>query len=171
MINVNTAKHRGLEHQAWSRMVSMPTGKAALMAAVMLAAGGFVFLAALASQQSFTNADLQIASWVKGLDFPGLHTALGAVNVFTDAQMAIALWVVAGAFFVLRSRPLEAIAVFMLIALVPAFGAIAYVASDTMTKKGLGRLLVDQAAYKMPFSLYRRLNLARITSPRLQGPA
>ena len=54
----------------------------------------------------------------------------------------------------------------MLLALVPAFGAIAYVVSDTMTKKGLGRLLVDQAAYKMPFSLYRRLHLAVLTAPK-----
>ena len=53
------------------------------------------------------------------------------------------------------------------IALVPVFGAIAYVASDTMTKKGLGRLLVDQAAYKMPVKLYRRLGMARLTAPRL----
>ena len=55
----------------------------------------------------------------------------------------------------------------MLIALLPAFGAIAYGASETMVKKGLGRLLVDQAAYKMPFGLYRRLGLARFTAPRL----
>ena len=59
----------------------------------------------------------------------------------------------------------------MLLALVPAFGAIAYVASDTMTKRGLGRLLVDQAAYKMPFGLYRRLGLARVTAPRLPQAA
>ena len=54
----------------------------------------------------------------------------------------------------------------MLLALLPVFGAIAYVASATMTKKGLGRLLVDQAAYKMPFKLYHRLGLARLTAPR-----
>ena len=58
----------------------------------------------------------------------------------------------------------------MLIALLPAFGAIAYVASQTMVKKGLGRLLVDQAAYKMPFGLYRRLGLARFTAPRIAQP-
>ena len=46
-----------------------------------------------------------------------------------------------------------------------------YVASDTMTKKGLGKLLVDQAAYKMPFKLYRRLGMARITAPRLPQQA
>ena len=57
----------------------------------------------------------------------------------------------------------------MRIALLPAFGAIAYVASETMVKKGLGRLLVDQSAYKMPFGLYRRLGLARFTAPRLHG--
>ena len=59
----------------------------------------------------------------------------------------------------------------MLIALVPVFGAIAYIASDTMTKKGIGRLMIDQAAYKMPFGLYRRLGMARITAPRLPQQA
>ena len=58
----------------------------------------------------------------------------------------------------------------MLIALVPVFGAVAYVASGTM-KSGLGRLLVDQAAYKMPFKLYRRLRVERITAPRPSRPA
>ena len=55
----------------------------------------------------------------------------------------------------------------MLIALIPAFGAIAYVASDTMTKRGLGRLLIDQAAHKLPFGLYHRLRVARTTARRI----
>jgi hypothetical protein len=59
----------------------------------------------------------------------------------------------------------------MLLALVPAFGAIAYVASDTMIRNGLGRMLLDQSAHKVPFGLYRRLGLARVTAPRFPQPA
>ena len=59
----------------------------------------------------------------------------------------------------------------MLLALIPAFGAIAYVVSDTMVKNGLGRMLFDQPAYNLPFGLYRRLGLARFTAPRLPQSA
>ena len=55
----------------------------------------------------------------------------------------------------------------MLLALVPALGAVSYAASDTITRKGLGRMLLDQAARKLPFRLYDRLGLARITIPQL----
>ena len=54
----------------------------------------------------------------------------------------------------------------MLIALIPGFGAISYVARDTMVKTGLGRMLLDQTAHKLPFGLYRRLRLERVTMPR-----
>ena len=54
----------------------------------------------------------------------------------------------------------------MLLALVPALGAMAYAGSDTMVKNGLGRMLLDQSAHKVPFGLYERLGLARITAPR-----
>jgi hypothetical protein len=57
----------------------------------------------------------------------------------------------------------------MLLALVPAFGAIAYAASDTMVKRGLGRMLLNQSAYKAPFGLYHRLRLDRITAPPSPG--
>ena len=53
----------------------------------------------------------------------------------------------------------------MLIALIPGFGAISYVASDTMVRTGLGRMLLDQTAHKLPFGLYRRLGLERVTAP------
>ena len=68
-----------------------------------------------------------------------------------------------------KARSVHSVPV-MLIALLPAFGAIAYVASGTMTRKGLGRLLVDQAAYKMPFGLYHRLGVGRITAPQPSEP-
>ena len=80
----------------------------------LLAVVGLAFLAVLASQQAYSHADLQIAQWVKGLDFPGLRATLSVVNALTDAPMAITLWMIAGAFFVLRGRPLEAVAVFLI---------------------------------------------------------
>lgn len=58
----------------------------------------------------------------------------------------------------------------MLLALVPAVGAMAYAVSDTMVKKGLGRMLLDQSAHKVPFRLYDRLRLGRITAPHYEGP-
>jgi undecaprenyl-diphosphatase len=81
---------------------------------VLLAAVSFVYLALGASQQAYSDVDLQVARWVRSLDLPGLDGLLRTVNVFTDAHVAILLWIVAGAFFVLRGRPLEAIAVFMI---------------------------------------------------------
>jgi hypothetical protein len=54
----------------------------------------------------------------------------------------------------------------MLLALVPALGAMAYAASETMVKRGLGRMLLDQSAHKVPFGLYGRLRLGRIIAPR-----
>lgn len=59
----------------------------------------------------------------------------------------------------------------MLVSLVPGLGTIAYFASSTMIRTGLARMLIDQFAYKLPFGLYRRLRLARITAPRLLKPA
>ena len=56
----------------------------------------------------------------------------------------------------------------MLLALVPAIGAIAYAGSEPMMK-GPGRLLLDQGAAKLPFQLYRRLGLARLTAPDRQN--
>jgi hypothetical protein len=53
----------------------------------------------------------------------------------------------------------------MLLALVPVVGAVAYAVSEPMLK-GPGWMLTDQAASKLPFKLYRRLGLARITMPR-----
>ncbi|MEE9199443.1 MAG: hypothetical protein V3U26_06565, partial [Dehalococcoidia bacterium] len=114
MINGTAAKRQHVENRASSNRVSIPAGKVALTAAVLLATAGLAFLAIVASQLAFSDADLQIARWVRSLDFPGLDATFRAVNVLTAAQMAIALWVIAGAFFVLRGRPLEAIAVFLI---------------------------------------------------------
>ena len=92
----------------------IPGGASVLMSAVVAAVAAFSFLAVVASQHAFTTTDLQIARWVRSLDLPGLDATLGAVNFLTDAPMAITLWILAGAFFVLRDRPLEAIAIFLI---------------------------------------------------------
>jgi hypothetical protein len=55
----------------------------------------------------------------------------------------------------------------MLFALIPAAGAVAYALSGPMMKGGLGRVLVDQSAHKIPFGLYHRLGLSRITARQL----
>ena len=53
----------------------------------------------------------------------------------------------------------------MLLSLVPIFGAAAYAVSDPIVKKGLRRILVDQSTRRLPFRLYWRLGLERITAP------
>lgn len=94
--------------------VSIMTRKAALAAVGLMAVAGLALVAFVASQQALMGADLQIARWVRSLDFPGLDATFRAISVFTDAPMAITLWVIAGALFVLRGRPLEAVAVFLI---------------------------------------------------------
>ena len=53
----------------------------------------------------------------------------------------------------------------MVIALIPAIGAVSYLASPPLRKKSLARLLLDQAASKMPFRLYTRTRLNRVLAP------
>jgi len=97
------------------RMTGLPKPQIAIgPLMVLLAVAAFGFLALTASQQAYSATDLEIAQWVRSLDAPGLDATLRVVNVFTDAHVAIALWVIAGAFFVLRGRPMEAIAVFLI---------------------------------------------------------
>jgi hypothetical protein len=102
---------------------------------------------------------------------PGLRSA--ARFTWTLAFRLKALWALARRGITTheyrKAQSIHSIPV-MLIALLPGFGAIAYTASYTTMRKGLGRLLVDQAAYKMPFGLYRHLGLARITAPQLLKP-
>ena len=61
----------------------------------------------------------------------------------------------------------------MLLAMVPGLGAVCYLAAGPMLKAGLAPLIIDQFLYKLPFRLYHRLPLSRITVPRrkrrLQG--
>ena len=53
----------------------------------------------------------------------------------------------------------------MLIALVPAFGAVAYLASKPLRRKILVRLILDQTCHKLPFKLYTRMRLGRWLAP------
>jgi len=61
----------------------------------------------------------------------------------------------------------------MLLAIMPGLGAVCYLAAAPMLKAGLAPLIIDQFLYKLPFRLYNRLHLSRITMPRrkrlLQG--
>ena len=74
-------------------------------------------LALVASGQVYTTLDLRIAGWVQGLNLLGLDFVVGLVNFVTDAPMAIALWLAAMTFLVLKGRPVEAIAIFLIMGL------------------------------------------------------
>ena len=50
----------------------------------------------------------------------------------------------------------------MAVALVPAVGGLAYLASPPLRRRTWARLLLDQAANKMPFKLYTRTRLNRV---------
>ena len=102
--------------QRVSQPVALPLhlGQIGLVAAVILGAAGFAMLAAVASGQAQTALDVRIAGWVQAIEFPGLGFGSGLMNVLTSAPMAIALWLVAMTFFVLKGRPVEAIAVFLI---------------------------------------------------------
>ena len=89
-------------------------GKAVLAVTVlgMIAALGFVSV--VASGHAISNFDLRLAEWVQSLQIPGLGPIMAFTNFLMEAPMAFALWLLAGAFFVLRGRPLEAVAVFLI---------------------------------------------------------
>ena len=53
----------------------------------------------------------------------------------------------------------------MVLALMPGFGAIAYLAARPLRKKLLVRLVSDQVAWKLPFKLYARMRLDRWLAP------
>jgi undecaprenyl-diphosphatase len=56
----------------------------------------------------------------------------------------------------------------MVLALIPAVGGVAYFASRPLRNKPLIQLILDQAAWKLPFSLYRRWRLGRRLAPPVQ---
>ena len=51
------------------------------------------------------------------------------------------------------------------LALVPALGGAAYLASPPLRSKLLARLMLDQAAWKLPFKLYHRTRIGRWLAP------
>ncbi len=53
----------------------------------------------------------------------------------------------------------------MLLALIPGFGAVAYLASKPLRRKILVRLIMDQTGRKLPFKFYTRTRLARLLPP------
>ena len=54
----------------------------------------------------------------------------------------------------------------MLIALIPGFGAVAYLGARPLRQKLLIRLMLDQSAWKLPFRLYQRWHLGRWFAPK-----
>ena len=86
-------------------------GKPALAATVLLAVAGLALLSAVVSAQASDDLDLQISQWARALYIPGLDAVSALVGFFTDTLVAMALWLIATALFVLRGRPLEGIAV------------------------------------------------------------
>ena len=49
----------------------------------------------------------------------------------------------------------------MVLSLLPAFGAVAYLAARPLRNKLLIRLILDQVAWKLPLKLYDRMRLGR----------
>ena len=84
---------------------------------MLMIAGAVAFLAVVAAGSAQTQADLHVALWVQAIDVPGLGGLTTLANFLTSAPMAIGLWLAATTFFVLRGRPLEAIAVFSIFGL------------------------------------------------------
>ena len=57
----------------------------------------------------------------------------------------------------------------MLLSVIPGLGAIAYLASRPLRRKLLVRLMLDQAAWKLPFKLYGRMRLGQILALSVQN--
>ena len=60
--------------------------------------------------------------------------------------------------------------VVMGLALVPAIGGVSYLASAPLRSKMLARLMLDQAAWKLPFKLYKRTGIGRWLAPPVEHP-
>ena len=99
----------------------------AVITTMAVIAVGFLYLALLASEQAYTTFDLRVALWVQGVDVPGLAWLVGVANFLTDGPMGVTIWLSTVTFLVLRGRPLEAIAVFMIVFFWVADGIIATV--------------------------------------------
>ena len=99
------------------------------------------------------------------IPIPGLRSAARFLWTFT-------FWVKAQLRRLLRKRVVDPAQVsnihtpvVMGIALVPALGGAAYLASRPLRSKLLARLMLDQVAWKMPFKLYHRTRIGRWLAP------
>ena len=61
--------------------------------------------------------------------------------------------------------------VVVVIAVIPGFGAFAYLASKPLRRVVLIRLMLDQTGRKVPFKLYSRMGFERLIAPRRQSLA
>ena len=59
----------------------------------------------------------------------------------------------------------------MVLSLVPAFGAVAYLAAPPLRHKVLIRLMFDQIGRKMPFRVYERMRLSQWLAPAAKNVA
>ena len=101
-------------HASQTNSRAFDLGKAIQPAALLLGVAGFVMLALVASGQAYTELDVRIAGWVQGLNVAGLDFVAGLVNFLTDPPMVVTLWLGTMTFLVLKGRPVEAIAVFLI---------------------------------------------------------
>jgi len=99
------------------------------------------------------------------IPIPGLRSAARFLWTFT-------FWAKARLRRLLRKRVVDAeqvsnihTPVVMGLALVPALGGAAYLASPPLRSKALARLMLDQVAWKLPFKLYHRTRIGRWLAP------
>ena len=99
------------------------------------------------------------------IPIPGMRSAARFLWTFT-------FWVKAQIRRLLRKRGVDADQVtnihtplVMGLALVPALGGAAYLASRPLRSKLLARLMLDQVAWKLPFKLYHRTRIGRWLAP------
>ena len=105
------------------------------------------------------------------IPIPGMRSAARFLWTFT-------FWVKARLRRLWRKRGIDAgpdynvhTPLVMGLALVPAFGGAAYLASPPFRSKLLARLMLDQVAWKLPFNLYHRTGIGRWLAPASQTAA
>ena len=150
--------------------------QALIAPAVLLAAGGLAYLSLVASRQPFTDADLQISRRIQSLDFPGMGPILSFFNGLTDPEIALPIWFLTMVFLVLRGRPLEAVAVFMVIGLMVGDNLLSRVVDRPLPGPELGQIVKVSRSALFPsghvtgaVGLYGLLSFLTLANVR-QGP-